>query len=54
MSENYLRVEAELVIKLLDAANKGETITLEKRDAIPLKNILEELKNLQFKDSGYD
>jgi len=54
MSDKYLRDEADLVIKLIDAANKGEAITLEKCDVAPLKNILEQLKNLQFKDSGYD
>ncbi len=54
MSGKYLRDEADLINKLLDVAHKGGTITLEKRDAIPLENILEQLKNLQFKDSGYD
>jgi len=54
MGNQYLRTEAALIEKLLHSAKRGEVVILEKADAAPLENILEQLKNLQFKDSGYD
>ena len=48
---NYRREEEELIMKCI---NSKEPILFTDTEKMTLKVILEDIKNAQFKDSGYD